>query len=487
MKKLLGILTILALLCLCACALADVAIDEKAFPDATFRTWVREYLDPNGDGVLSDAECNAVTAIEIAQGSDTHELFLSSLEGIAYFPHLQELTCRLMPVTGVDLSRNTELTYVCFAYCQITQLDVSMLSDLTTLIVNKDNHDVPGLTALDVTHNPKLQVLSLHFNDLKALDLGSCPALTELGLNGNAIEHLDLSGHSSLDTVYCTDSALKTVDLTGCSALTYLNCNGSKLEALDVSPCPTLESLFLLSNQLDSLDLSASSKLVSLSVINNPLTSLKLAPSLLRLYAYSTALKSLDLRGCPALLAVAGRTPTREYDADYQCNYLLYKSSSADLQIDEGTRLITDDSEPEAPTAATVGALKYSLDGSEATVTGPKSKNAKKLTIPATIKVEGKTYKVTEIKANAFKGMKKLTTVVIGKNVKTIGKNVFYKCAKLKSITIKTTKLTTKTVGANAFKGVYKKATVQVPAKKLKAYKTLLVKKGLPKTAKVKK
>ena len=71
--------------------------------------------------------------------------------------------------------------------------------------------------------------------------------------------------------------------------------------------------------------------------------------------------------------------------------------------------------------------------------------------------------------------------------IKTIGKTAFYKCAKLKTITIKTTKLTTKTVGKNAFKGVYKKATVKVPAKKLKAYKTLLVKKGLPKTAKVKK
>ena len=144
-------------------------------------------------------------------------------------------------------------------------------------------------------------------------------------------------------------------------------------------------------------------------------------------------------------------------------------------------------SEPAAPTTATVGALKYSLKGGNATVTAPKSKSAKKLTIPATIKVKGKTYKVTAIKASAFKGMAKLTTVTIGANVKTIGKNAFLNCKKLKTITIKTTKLTTKTVGANAFKGVYKKATVKVPAKKLKAYRTLLVKKGLPKTAKVKK
>ena len=65
--------------------------------------------------------------------------------------------------------------------------------------------------------------------------------------------------------------------------------------------------------------------------------------------------------------------------------------------------------------------------------------------------------------------------------------SIFYKCAKLKSIVIKTTKLTTKNVGKNAFKGIYKKATIKVPAKKLKAYKTLLIKKGAPKTAKIKK
>ena len=58
---------------------------------------------------------------------------------------------------------------------------------------------------------------------------------------------------------------------------------------------------------------------------------------------------------------------------------------------------------------------------------------------------------------------------------------------KLKTIIIKTKKLTATSVGEKAFKGVYKKATVQVPASKLKDYMKLLVKKGLPKTAIVKK
>ncbi len=144
------------------------------------------------------------------------------------------------------------------------------------------------------------------------------------------------------------------------------------------------------------------------------------------------------------------------------------------------------DPAPEPPTSATVGKLKYKLSGSKAIVTGPKSKSATSLTIPKTIKVQGKTYKVTEIKAAAFKGMKKLTAVTIGENIKTIGKEAFRNCAKLKTITIKSRKLTASSIKSNAFKGIYKKATFKCPKGKVKAYKKILLKKGAPKTCKFK-
>ena len=82
--------------------------------------------------------------------------------------------------------------------------------------------------------------------------------------------------------------------------------------------------------------------------------------------------------------------------------------------------------------------------------------------------------------------MTKLTTLTIGKNVKTIGKNAFSGCKKLKTITLKTSLLTAKTVGANAFKNIYKKATFKCPKKKVSEYKKLLIKKGAPKTCKFK-
>ncbi|MBQ8197844.1 MAG: leucine-rich repeat protein, partial [Lachnospiraceae bacterium] len=68
-----------------------------------------------------------------------------------------------------------------------------------------------------------------------------------------------------------------------------------------------------------------------------------------------------------------------------------------------------------------------------------------------------------------------------------IGANAFSGCKKLKNITIKTTKLKTKKVGANAFKNIKSNATIKVPKKKLKAYKSMLKKKGVGAKAKIKK
>lgn len=108
-----------------------------------------------------------------------------------------------------------------------------------------------------------------------------------------------------------------------------------------------------------------------------------------------------------------------------------------------------------------------------------RSKSKKNAIVPETVTYDGITYKVTSIAPGAFKNNKKLTKVTIGSNVKTIGKQAFYGCKNLKSITIKSTKLTTKFVGAKAFTKAgstnYKKLVVK-----------LLKKKGLSSKAKVK-
>lgn len=87
-------------------------------------------------------------------------------------------------------------------------------------------------------------------------------------------------------------------------------------------------------------------------------------------------------------------------------------------------------------------------------------KKSGKVTIPSTITVQGITFKVTAIAEKAFRNDKNLKSVVIGSNVKKIGKQAFEKCKKLSSVTFKGKKAPT--IGKAAFKGIKKKANVQV-------------------------
>ena len=161
----------------------------------------------------------------------------------------------------------------------------------------------------------------------------------------------------------------------------------------------------------------------------------------------------------------------------------------------------------------------------------PANKKAKTVSIPATVKIDGVTYKVTKVDDNAFKNNKTVTKVTVGSNIKTIGKNAFsgatklktvsigknvteiganaFKgcssltsvtlpskatkiganafngCKKLKTIKITSTKLSSKTVAKNAFKGLTKATTIKVPKEKLSAYKKLFKQKGLSSKVKV--
>ena len=92
---------------------------------------------------------------------------------------------------------------------------------------------------------------------------------------------------------------------------------------------------------------------------------------------------------------------------------------------------------------------------------------------------------VTSIGAKAYSGCVSIKKITIPAKVKEIGASAFLGDKKLKTVTIKTTKLSTKKVGKNAFKGISAKATIKVPKKVLKAYKKWLIKKGVPRKAKI--
>lgn len=121
----------------------------------------------------------------------------------------------------------------------------------------------------------------------------------------------------------------------------------------------------------------------------------------------------------------------------------------------------------------TAGNYKYKMTNASTNGKGTvtlaattKSKSDSKFTsckITDTVKIGGKTFKVTAIGDNAFKGYKKLKTITIeSKNLKSVGKD--------------------------AIKNIHKKATIKVPKDKVKAYKKLFNKKtGFTSKMKIKK
>lgn len=128
--------------------------------------------------------------------------------------------------------------------------------------------------------------------------------------------------------------------------------------------------------------------------------------------------------------------------------------------------------------------------------------SAMKITVPETVVVDSIIYKVVSVADKAFKGNKKLTSVSIGKNVTSIGKEAFMNCMNLKSvnikstqlnkiganafngdkklikITLKTTKFTSNSIGKNILKGTSKKLVIRVPRKNLNKYKKYFKNKG---------
>ena len=116
-----------------------------------------------------------------------------------------------------------------------------------------------------------------------------------------------------------------------------------------------------------------------------------------------------------------------------------------------------------------------------------KKKAKGKVSVPATVKYKGVTFKVVSIRAKAFANRKKVKKVIIGKNVASIGKKAFYNCKKLKKVTMKTTRKIKKKVGKAAFKKTAKNIVFKLPAKKYKVYKKLLKKKGVSRKAVYKK
>lgn len=186
MKKLiaLGLALLLTMTMLCSCGKAGVKIDEKHFPDNSFRGYVLKEFDINGDRYLDEEEISVITKIG-CWGE-----YIKTLKGIEYFTSLEELYCGNNEFTELDVSKCTQL-----------------------------------------------RVLHCDYNQLSTLDLSNCTQLSDLDCSYNQLTSLDVRERSFLADLGCGYNQLTLLDLSGCTSLRYLYCHGNELTSLDVSDC----------------------------------------------------------------------------------------------------------------------------------------------------------------------------------------------------------------------------------------------------------
>ena len=116
---------------------SGVALDEKTFPDAAFRTLLADTADVNGDGQLSTLELRHVSELNCS------DLGIADLTGIEHFTELVALNCENNRLTALDVSKNTHLSEI---YCGGNRLATLDLTGLPIKDAETDTGHVQTLT-----------------------------------------------------------------------------------------------------------------------------------------------------------------------------------------------------------------------------------------------------------------------------------------------------------------------------------------------------
>ena len=89
---------------------------------------------------------------------------------------------------------------------------------------------------------------------------------------------------------------------------------------------------------------------------------------------------------------------------------------------------------PQIGDVYSVGDLKYKVTGAKEVSVIGLAKVTDTLTIPSSVTISGKVYKVTSVQAKAFYQNENIVSIAIGNNVTYVGKYAFYQCPNLETV-----------------------------------------------------
>lgn len=267
----------------------SVAINDENFPEYYFQIYVKNHFDKNKDGKLSEKERNAVTELDVGEGSefraDLEYPAVCELMGIEHFPKLKKLYCTGNGLTELDVSKNRELRELFCDNGRIKKLDLSKNKKLKKLFCS-DNK----IKKLNLSNNKKLEILFCDNNKISKIDVSKNVRLQELAISENKIKKINVKKLKKLRCFYCDENQIKGLDITKNTKLLELDCNSNKLQKLNVKKNVSLDYLRCENNKIKTLDLSKNKLLQELICNRNQMITgnLKIAYTQLKISEFTS-------------------------------------------------------------------------------------------------------------------------------------------------------------------------------------------------------
>ena len=191
---------------------ATVLATNKA--NATAKNWKVQYSDGNVNitttgsyvcGSSSQPNMDSYITLTVANGQAIKLDFRAAAAGT--------------PVRIVSGSNTQDITVGTGWYNNNIPSTYTVTAGASTMTVYGDiigfdcSSNGANLTALDVSHNTQLTLLSCKNNNLTTLDVNGCTQLTRLNCRNNSLNSLDISQNTQLKWLYCSDNKFTTATL----------------------------------------------------------------------------------------------------------------------------------------------------------------------------------------------------------------------------------------------------------------------------------
>ena len=202
-----------------------VEISEINFPDEVFRDYVAKNFDKNSDGFLSRHEIEEALIVDVSFNKQ-----ITSLQGIEILSNLKRLVISYTKIKELDISHNTDLTYLDCSNTEIKELN------LIHNIALRDLHcDHTKIKELDISHNTNLTYLDCSNTEIKELNLIHNISLRYLHCDHTKIKELDFTHNSGLNYLDCSDTDIMALNIISNRNLRSLHCENTKIKELDIT------------------------------------------------------------------------------------------------------------------------------------------------------------------------------------------------------------------------------------------------------------